>query len=122
MRGVHPESHATNLHHPDPRKLYLNDYAEQEHKSLLKHAETDDAYVSGLKWPSQFLGFVNKSDKLQRQSTSTWIESTRSERREKNRARPIEQPDSPAVWGPAKRSGKGCQILPRLTGLPCELL
>ena len=32
------------------RQLYLNDYREQEHKSLRTNAETDEVYVCGLKW------------------------------------------------------------------------
>jgi integrase len=44
------------------RQLYLNDYREQEHKSLRTNAETDEVYVCGLKWLDQFFGYDESAE------------------------------------------------------------
>jgi integrase len=44
------------------RQLYMNDYREQEHKSLMKNSETAADYVCGLKWLDQFFGYVETAE------------------------------------------------------------
>lgn len=39
------------------RQLYLNDYREQENKSLMHKSDSGEAYVCGLKWLDQFFGY-----------------------------------------------------------------
>jgi integrase len=45
------------------RQLYLNDYAEQEHKSLRTNADTDEVYVCGLKWLDQFFAYDESAER-----------------------------------------------------------
>jgi len=62
-RGSLPEADPSNLHYADLRKLYLTDCEEQEKKSLMHNAETDEAYVCGLKWLDKFFGYEKEDDK-----------------------------------------------------------
>lgn len=39
------------------RQLYLNDYREQENKSLMHKSDSGEVYVCGLKWLDQFFGY-----------------------------------------------------------------
>ena len=55
-------SDPSQMHYADLRKLYMNDYIEQEKKSLMRNAKTDDAYVSGLKWLDKFFGYEKDGD------------------------------------------------------------
>jgi integrase len=52
----------SQLHYADLRALYLNDYAEQGHKSLRKNVETGIDYVCGLKHLDIFMGYAQDGD------------------------------------------------------------
>jgi integrase len=52
----------SQLHYADLRALYLNDYAEQGHKSLRTNVETGEDYVCGLKYLDIFMGYAQDGD------------------------------------------------------------
>lgn len=56
-KGVSPASDPSKIRYGALRELYLNDYREQNHKSLMQNAESGEAYVCGLKWLDQFFGY-----------------------------------------------------------------
>jgi hypothetical protein len=57
-----PGCDPSQLHDADLRALYLNDYAEQGHKSLRTNVETGVDYVCGLKHLDIFMGYAQDGD------------------------------------------------------------
>jgi hypothetical protein len=50
------------MHYAELQKVYLNDYLEQENKSLMHNSETDEGFVCGWKWLDKFFGYEEEGD------------------------------------------------------------
>jgi integrase len=56
-KGVSPANDPSKIRYGALRELYMNDYREQNHKSLMHNSESGEAYVCGLKWLDQFFDY-----------------------------------------------------------------